>query len=93
MAFFAIRALMAAETLGCRLQPDPLDRRPDTSSVGCTQVTGGSRVTFATGMAAGFQPQFCDVKVDPETGKVTILRFVAEQDVRISEGWLVPSRA
>src|SRR6202022_1231696 len=25
--------------------------------------------------------QFCDVEVDPETGKVTILRFVAAQDV------------
>jgi CO/xanthine dehydrogenase Mo-binding subunit len=32
-------------------------------------------------MAPGFSTQFCDVEVDPETGKVTILRFVAAQDV------------
>jgi len=83
---------MAAETLGCDYSQIH-SIVADTSSVGCTQVTGGSRVTFATGMAAGFSNQFCDVEVAPETGKVTILRFVAEQDVRISEGWLVPSRA
>jgi CO/xanthine dehydrogenase Mo-binding subunit len=29
----------------------------------------------------GFASQFCDVEVDPETGKVTVLRFVAPQDV------------
>jgi hypothetical protein len=29
----------------------------------------------------GFSTQFRDVEVDPETGKVTILRFVAAQDV------------
>jgi hypothetical protein len=29
----------------------------------------------------GFATQFCDVEVDPETGKVKILRFVAAQDV------------
>ena len=28
-----------------------------------------------------FSAQFCDLEVDPETGKVTILRFVAAQDV------------
>ena len=151
----ASMALMAAETLGV-----DYDRvRPiiaDTASVGYTHVTGGSRVTFATGMAVveatkkvindlctraaklwkvdpegvvwengyakpassnvgefppmsikeiaakrgqtggpivaaagvnpmavapGFSTQFCDVEVDPETGKVTILRFVAAQDV------------
>jgi CO/xanthine dehydrogenase Mo-binding subunit len=46
----ASMAMMAAETLGI-----PYDKvRPivaDTSSVGYTFVTGGSRVTFATGMA------------------------------------------
>ena len=35
----------------------------------------------AGGQAPGFSTQFCDVEVDPETGKVTILRFVAAQDV------------
>src|SRR4029434_5533682 len=31
--------------------------------------------------APGYATQFCDVEVDPDTGKVTILRFVAAQDV------------
>jgi len=46
----ASMALMAAEELGI----DPTDVRPsivDTDSIGFTDVTGGSRVTFATGMA------------------------------------------
>ncbi len=151
----ASMAIMAAETLGV----DYDQVRPivaDTASVGYTHVTGGSRVTFATGMAVvnatkiviqdmcnraaktwgvdpeavvwedgcakpassnvgdfkpmsikeiaakraatggpivaaagvnpaavapGFATQFCDIEVDPETGKVTILRFVAAQDV------------
>jgi CO/xanthine dehydrogenase Mo-binding subunit len=151
----ASMALMAAETLGV-----PYDTVraivADTGSIGYTHVTGGSRVTFATGMAVvnatktvvkdlcrraamiwdvdpegvvwedgyakpagsnvgdfnplslkelaakaaatggpitasagvnagaqapGFAAQFCDLEVDPETGKVTILRFVAAQDV------------
>ncbi|HEY6430891.1 MAG TPA: xanthine dehydrogenase family protein molybdopterin-binding subunit [Acetobacteraceae bacterium] len=46
----ASMAMMAAEVLGV-----PVDKvRPivgDTSSIGFTHVTGGSRVTFATGMA------------------------------------------
>jgi CO/xanthine dehydrogenase Mo-binding subunit len=151
----ASMAIMAAETLGI----DYNQVRPivaDTASVGYTHVTGGSRVTFATGIAVidaakkaikelcaraamiwdvdvegvvwedgyakpassnvgdfkpmslkeiaakkaltggpivaaaavnagavapGFTTQFCDVEVDPETGKVTVLRFVAAQDV------------
>src|SRR5215216_1364072 len=151
----ASMAIMAAETLGV----DYDQVRPivaDTASVGYTHVTGGSRVTFATGMAVvdatkiviqdmckraaktwgvdpegvvwenghakpassnvgnfpplsikeiaakrgatggpivaaagvnpaavapGYATQFCDLEVDPETGKVTILRFVAAQDV------------
>jgi CO/xanthine dehydrogenase Mo-binding subunit len=151
----ASMALMAAETLGV----DYDQVRPiiaDTASVGYTHVTGGSRVTFATGLAVveatkkvindlcvraaktwkvdpegvvwenghakpassnvgefkplsvkelaakraatggpigaeagvnpmavapGYATQFCDVEVDPETGKVTILRFIAAQDV------------
>jgi CO/xanthine dehydrogenase Mo-binding subunit len=47
--------------------------------------TGGPIVAAAavnpTVAAPGFATQFCDVEVDPETGKVTILRFVAAQDV------------
>jgi CO/xanthine dehydrogenase Mo-binding subunit len=151
----ASMAIMAAETLGIDYELV----RPiiaDTASVGYTHVTGGSRVTFATGQAVvdttktiiqelcvraarmwkvdpegvvwedghakpassnvgtfaplslkeiaaksattggpivaagsvnpavvapGFATQFCDIEVDPETGKVKVLRFVAAQDV------------
>ena len=48
-------------------------------------ATGGpigfASAVNAGGQAPGFTTQFCDVEVDPETGKVTILRFVAAQDV------------
>ncbi|MFL5285445.1 MAG: xanthine dehydrogenase family protein molybdopterin-binding subunit, partial [Rhodopila sp.] len=43
-------------------------------------ITASHGIT-AGGAAPGFSTQFCDVEVDPETGKVTILRFVAAQDV------------
>ncbi|MSP05697.1 MAG: xanthine dehydrogenase family protein molybdopterin-binding subunit [Acetobacteraceae bacterium] len=47
--------------------------------------TGGpisaSGTVNAGGQAPGFATQFCDVEVDPETGKVTVLRFFAAQDV------------
>jgi CO/xanthine dehydrogenase Mo-binding subunit len=43
-------------------------------------ITAAASVN-AGGQAPGFATQFCDVEVDPETGKVTILRFVAAQDV------------
>lgn len=145
-------AMQLAETLGIRAE----DVRPivgDTDTVGYTDVTGGSRVTFATGWAAyeagmdvrrqmidraafiwGVKPEevayeggtlrcssdetkrltfaelasklhatggtivgrasvdprdvggafathVVDVEVDPETGKVTVLRYTAVQDV------------
>jgi CO/xanthine dehydrogenase Mo-binding subunit len=48
-------------------------------------LTGGPLTSAASvnagGQAPGFSTQFCDVEVDPETGKVTILRFVVAQDV------------
>jgi CO/xanthine dehydrogenase Mo-binding subunit len=48
-------------------------------------VTGGPIVAEvsvnAGGVAPGFAAEFCDVEVDPETGQVKILRFVAAQDV------------
>jgi CO/xanthine dehydrogenase Mo-binding subunit len=145
-------AMQLAEALGLRAE----DVRPavgDTDAVGYTDVTGGSRVTFATGWAAyevgqdikrqmiaraaliwgvkpeevayedgtlrclsddrkrltfkelseklhatggtivgrasvdppgtggGFATHVVDVDVDPETGKVTVLRYTAVQDV------------
>ena len=48
-------------------------------------VTGGpigaSASVNAGGVGPGFSTQVCDVEVDPETGKVTILRWTAAQDV------------
>src|SRR5262249_14686305 len=142
-------AMQLAEALGIRAE----DVRPvvgDTDGVGYTDVTGGSRVTFATGWAAyeaaqdikrqliaraaqlwnvpaesvsyvdgvlsssdkrmtfqelaaklhwtggtivgpasvdppgvggGYATHLVDVEVDPDTGKVTILRYTAVQDV------------
>ena len=50
-----------------------------------SSATGGPITAAASvnvgGQAPGFSTQFCDVEVDPETGKVTILRFIAAQDV------------
>ena len=47
-------------------------------------ATGGpisaSASLNAEGQAPGFSVQFCDVEVDPETGHVKILRYVAAQD-------------
>ena len=42
---------------------------------------GASAQVNPGAVAPGFATQFCDVEVDPETGKVTVLRFVAAQDV------------
>ena len=47
-------------------------------------ATGGPIVAAsainAEGQGPGFAAQFCDVEVDPETGQVKILRYVAAQD-------------
>ncbi len=144
-------AMQLAETLGIPAE-DVIPSVADTESVGYTEVTGGSRVTFATGWAAyeagqsikrqlmeraaemwkvsseqvnceeavfsvgsdagkrmtfkqlaevlhqkgidvgarvtvtphgvggAFATHIADVEVDPETGKVTILRYTAVQD-------------
>jgi xanthine dehydrogenase molybdenum-binding subunit len=142
-------AMQLAETLGITAE-EVQPRVADTDGVGYTDVTGGSRVTFATGLAAyevgldikrqmceraamlwkcdpaavecvdgvyksngksmtfrelagklghtggpvvgraavspegssnGFGTHIVDVEVDPETAKVTILRYTAVQDV------------
>ena len=141
-------AMQLAETLGIAAE-DVIPQVVDTDSVGFTDVTGGSRVTFATGLAAyeagldiqrqmiqraaqiwecdpqeikveggvyrgrgkslpfkelaaqadhtgeaivgraavnpqgstnAFAAHVVDVEVDPETGKVTILRYTSCQD-------------
>ena len=148
----AAMAMMAAEVLGIPFEKVQVVVA-DTASIGHTDVTGGSRVTFATGMAVtqaaedvvrqlkeraaatmeldpeevvwqdgvahptkgeakplsladiagdaartggiivgrssinakGAGPSFathiCDVEVDPETGRIEILRYTAVQDV------------
>src|SRR5262249_61275145 len=47
--------------------------------------TGGPIVAAAgvnpTVVAPGFATHFCDIEVDPHTGKVTVLRYLAAQDV------------
>ena len=60
----------------------PLSVRDIASKAAATggPITASAGVN-AGGQAPGFATQFCDVEVDPETGKVTILRFVAAQDV------------
>jgi CO/xanthine dehydrogenase Mo-binding subunit len=65
---------MSAFSNHCRSQNSPpsvADRRADRRRGGVNP----------TAVAPGFATHFCDVEVDPETGKVTILRFVAAQDV------------
>ncbi|MBX2878931.1 MAG: xanthine dehydrogenase family protein molybdopterin-binding subunit [Granulosicoccus sp.] len=72
------------------------EARPSSSNVGTFEpltlaelaakagATGGplgtSNAVNATGHAPGFSTSFCDVEVDPETGKITILRYVVAQD-------------
>ena len=42
---------------------------------------GAAGTTNAGAQAPGFSSQFCDIEVDPETGHVQVLRFIAAQDV------------
>ncbi|MEX2642507.1 MAG: xanthine dehydrogenase family protein molybdopterin-binding subunit [Acetobacterales bacterium] len=41
---------------------------------------GSANAVNASGQAPGFSTQLCDVEVDPETGRVTVLRHVVAQD-------------
>jgi CO/xanthine dehydrogenase Mo-binding subunit len=78
-------AMQLAETLGIRAE----DVRPsvaDTDSVGYTDVTGGSRVAYATGWAAyeaaqDIQRQMCE--------RVAALWKVAPDQVRYDQGGVV----
>ena len=69
------RAAMSATSRRCRSRRSPPSAAP----------TGGPIVAAAgvnpAAVAPGFATQFCDIEVDPDTGKVTVLRFVAAQDV------------
>ncbi|HTV87608.1 MAG TPA: xanthine dehydrogenase family protein molybdopterin-binding subunit, partial [Stellaceae bacterium] len=60
-------------------KPMPLKEIAAKAALTGGPLTAASSVN-AGGQAPGFSTQFCDVEVDPETGKVTILRFVVAQD-------------
>ena len=83
----ASTAQMAAETLGIEY-----DRvRPiiaDTNSVGYTQATGGSRVTFATGMTV---INACNKVIDEMCGRVAKLWKIDRVDVIWEDGCARPA--
>ncbi len=81
----ASMALMAAEELGI----DPLDIRPvvgDTEAVGFTDVTEGSRATFATGMAV---VEACRTMVAELRGRAAKMMGVDLDDVDWVDGQAV----
>jgi CO/xanthine dehydrogenase Mo-binding subunit len=64
---------------------DPSKRLSFREMAAKLQHTGGTVIGRATveptGVGGGFATHIVDVEVDPETGKVTILRYTAVQDV------------
>ena len=81
----ASMALMAAEELGI----DPYDIRPvvgDTESVGFTDITEGSRATFATGMAV---VEACRKMVVELRGRAAKMMGVDVEDVEWADGQAV----
>jgi CO/xanthine dehydrogenase Mo-binding subunit len=64
---------------------DPAKQLPFKELAGRLQTTGGTIVGRASvdpeGVGGGFATHIIDVEVDPETGKVAVLRYTAVQDV------------
>jgi CO/xanthine dehydrogenase Mo-binding subunit len=64
---------------------DPAKRFTFKELAGRLHATGGTIVGRASvdpeGVGGGFATHIVDVEVDPETGKVTVLRYTAVQDV------------
>jgi CO/xanthine dehydrogenase Mo-binding subunit len=83
----ASMAMMAAETLGI-----PLERvKPivaDTASIGFTHVTGGSRVTFATGMAT---VQAAEKVIEQLKGRAAILWDISPEAIDWTDGAAYPA--
>ncbi|MEM7139572.1 MAG: xanthine dehydrogenase family protein molybdopterin-binding subunit [Actinomycetota bacterium] len=78
----ASMALMAAETLGL----DPMRITPivaDTESVGFTDITEGSRATFATGMAV---TNACLDLIEQMRERAAVIRGVSMDDVEWEDG-------
>src|SRR5262249_57480845 len=76
------RAMITAEVLGL----DVSDVRPltaDTDSIGHTDVTGGSRVTFATGMAVYEAAQDAARQLRERAAKVWEIK---PEDVELVDG-------
>ena len=75
-------AMQLAETLGITAE-EVIPRVVDTDSVGYTDVTGGSRVTFATGLAA----YRCGLDIqDQMRGRAAELWECAPEEVSVDEG-------
>ena len=70
-------AMHVAEVLGLKAE-DIIPRIPDTDGVGYTGMTGGSRTTYATGMAAY---QAAESLVEKLTSRVAILWDTSEKDI------------
>jgi CO/xanthine dehydrogenase Mo-binding subunit len=70
-------AMHVAEVLGLKAE-DIIPRIPDTDGVGYTGMTGGSRTTYATGMAAY---QAAESLVEKLTSRVAILWDISEKDI------------
>ena len=85
----ASMAMMAAETLGV-----PIERvKPivaDTASIGFTHVTGGSRVTFATGMAT---VQAAEKVIDQLKRRAAMIWDISPEAVDWKDGCAVPAGA
>ena len=85
----ASMAMMAAEVLGI-----PYERCraviPDTSSVGFTHVTGGSRVTYATGMAV---TQAAQAVVEDLKKRAAMIWDISPEAVEWKDGQAVPAGA
>ena len=85
----ASMAMMAAETLGI-----PIERvKPivaDTASIGFTHVTGGSRVTFATGMAT---VQAAEKVIDQLKHRAAMIWDISPEAVDWRDGCAYPAGA
>ncbi|HWB52356.1 MAG TPA: xanthine dehydrogenase family protein molybdopterin-binding subunit [Stellaceae bacterium] len=83
----ASMAMMAAETLGL-----PYERvKPivgDTASIGFTHVTGGSRVTYATGMAT---VQAAEKVVEQLKGRAAIIWDISPEAIEWKDGAAYPA--
>ena len=85
----ASMAMMAAETLGIAIEHvKPIVA--DTASIGFTHVTGGSRVTFATGMAT---VQAAEKVIDELKRRAAMIWDISPDAVDWGNGCAIPAGA